>query len=167
MELKRNGVSESEILRETSLKKELIPNYLDTRLQLIEDPSYLGYDIVKQRVKQTLSRLKSQYSLILVTRRKNSSKLVNQLKRTKLLHYFTKVMCVKRNKASSIKEFLTERPSLILSVVGDSEDDYELAKSLKVIPLIVKDGCRSQEFLSKFKDAQLLNSIEDIPKHLR
>jgi len=162
VEYKRNGKSTLMYLNER------YPN-LDNSdinqewISKIENIEYQKYDKLYDDTLIFLEALKRKYSIILVTSRKNKEELFNQLKKFNLTEYFNNVVVV--NPGESKYKKVIELFKVIKYVIGDTEDDYELATKFDCIFFAMNRGFRNKEFWRRqkvYSYAKLLTILPNI-----
>ncbi|WP_161491027.1 MULTISPECIES: HAD family hydrolase [Anoxybacillaceae] len=136
------------------LKKYNIPNnkkIIENWIEIIEEGSLLSLDILYPDAEDLLFKYKAMgIEFYLVTKRKNTEGVINQIKRLGISHYFRAIHVVDPNFESN-KEFKSikakyTREYHLDCVVGDTEDDYEWAKALNIKFYAISHGFRNNQF---------------------
>ena len=163
----RNKVSKKAILR-MSDSTMLHDNFMIEWFKRIESEEYLLFDIVHERVIQTLSLWKSKgVKIILSTLRQNKRALNDQLKFLNMFDFFDYI-CVSKNsnnfirKANSVSNLKLDNLNRNNTVwIGDTEYDYLAAKHLKLKSCLVCNGIRTKKHNKKLGPDILLNTIAE------
>jgi len=160
LDYKRDGQSTLVYLKEKYPKLEIY-DINQEWITKIESVEYIKYDRLYNDTKIFLEALKNIYNLTLVTARKNKIVLFNQLKRFNLINYFKNVVVVDPGKSKYEEVIKLTRE--IKYVIGDTEDDYELAKKFDCIFFAMNRGFRNREFWSKQRVYSYNNLLTILP----
>lgn len=146
-EMKRNKVTR-DIYLEKSYYEGTYEGFLHKWINNIEDKKYLKYDILKENVIQTLKEWK-QYAnkLVLITMRNNEENLYWQLNRLGIKDLLDDIVICRCIENKGKYEFVKDYKFNKAVVVGDTEDDIELALSCKIKSIVVTNGLRDKKFL--------------------
>lgn len=161
--LKKSAVKEEKIMKKRGVKIEDISNYVRKRIEVIEDMKYLKEDKVKPGVYELLSRLKDSYYLVLVTKRTNKENCLKQLEWTDLKKYFKQIKIAEGvSKDRLINEVLSSRRNSKSIFVGDTKDDLVASRKSNIKCILVCDGVRDREYLSRLNPDYLFETINEI-----
>lgn len=148
---------------------EIYDDFLSAWLALIESPEVLALDKVQEGAVDCLRDWKEQgIELVLVTLRKDRQAVEEQLTRLKLRPLLDAVLvCAHANggggKADAIRKMFPgasfEENALW---IGDTEVDWEAARSLGCNIVLVANGLRCEEYLGTLKSAMIVPSISSI-----
>jgi len=171
--LKRNRTPEEEIV---NFSPNIFKKYNAFRIENLEDETSLELDTVYPGVKELLKKLNNENTILfLITRRKYTDRLKEELTRLNLLNYFQYILTPSPKKS---KENINGKMMLIQSkkyiykdckekvIIGDTEDEIECGKMLSFKTVGVTNGMRNPETLRKFNPDYLLNSAKDLIKIL-
>lgn len=141
--MKRNKVSRQDLLLRTEFKGS-DKQFLDSWVTRIEDKKYLKYQQLKPGVCEVLDYIKKEKrTIILMTMRKKDDNLYEQISEMGLMCYFDTIIIGKSTDA--LKEKISVGSKVL--VVGDTEDDMLLARSIPADFLAVTSGLRSEKYL--------------------
>ncbi len=144
---KRNKESRETLLRKSKFKG-TDAQYLKMWIDNIESEQYLAYEKLKPEMEQTLEYLKGcTGKLILITMRKNRKNLERQLKALGIRKYFDKIYCACPGGGQGKSGITVEEQHKKRLVIGDTEDDMDLAKRIGAVFLAVTDGLRDRRYL--------------------
>ena len=165
---KRWKTSEIEILRRTGAET-FYEQYYEKRLSLIESDYFLSFDSLQKGAIQVLEKFSRENKLILVTLRKSSSQLDQELSNLDLKKYFSYVLRSGRDfkprwkiKYNLIKRLLQDSYDSNHVVIGDTETDIIAGNELGLKTIAVLNGIRTKELLLKSNPDFICNSIEDL-----
>jgi len=145
-------------------------SYLHRWLTWIEAPDWLAYDQLVPGALQCLNTLSKQYSLYLVTLRRNQEGLQCQLEATGLRPYFTAIFsgwCHRDPaglKASWMRPLSQDSRT---AIVGDSEVDMEAARCLGMRAIGVSFGIREPEELQRLGAERVVDDLKELTMLLR
>lgn len=135
-------------------------------LSMIESPGVLSLDKVQDGAEDCLRRWKKQgIELTLVTMRKDKQALEEQLELKGLRHFLDTVLVSDHanggvGKANAVRNYFKERLNTDSALwIGDTEADWEAAKSLGCDVVLLSNGLRSEQYLKTLKDALVMPSI--------
>ena len=167
-EMKRNKVTR-DVYLEKSYYKGTYEGFLQQWIQNIEDKKYLKYDILKPKVIETLKEWKRYANkLVLITMRNNKENLFWQLNTLGIEDLMDDVIVCRSIENKKKHEFIKDYKINKAIVVGDTEDDIELALSCKIKSIVVTNGLRDKKFLKadfytdEVKDIDIKGIIETI-----
>jgi len=157
--LKRQKVPESQIL---GVSQKKFKKYNDLRLQHIEDWDFLKSDTLSAGSLNFLRYHKERNKLVLITARKNKANLLKQLNFLKVKLFFKDIL-ISGDRFRSIQNYLHFQPSSSI-LIGDTEDDIDIAKKLNILPIIVSYGMRTSIFLKKYHPPILIKNLSEVKK---
>jgi len=167
-DLKKERQPYAVILGKTQAQ-ELASEYMKRFLTRIESMDFLKFDRLLEGAWQTLSALKKEHRLLLVTLRRSKHNLYRELKELKIFDFFAGIFDDFREgpnsweiAASSVKndaQFNKENSI----IVGDTEDTVLAARDLEIPGFVVLSGIRSKSFLEKFNPDYILTDINALP----
>ena len=170
-DMKRDNIEWSNILSLSGLKviDELI--FIDKFISKIETTDWLRIDTLLPGVTDTLDNLSREYSLILVSLRRDRRELLDQLRNLSIDKYFTLILSghsdTKRGtlnkKAEIIREFEYSKEDII---IGDTEADIAAGKQLGIRSFAVITGIRSKSFLDNQSPDYIIPIINDVIKFI-
>ena len=126
--------------------------YAKLRKEKLELPEYLDYDKLIPQAIESLSGLKKNGRIVLVTLRKSKENLYRQLRRLEIWSLFDKVLVGNdaeegwRGKAKIISSDSHFAPQDSV-IIGDSEADVLAGKNLNIITVAVLSGIWSKDKL--------------------
>lgn len=162
LELKHNGISEKNILKKMGTRKNIFLDYQKKRMELIESSAFLKYDRLKSGVRELLKFLSSTHTLVLLTKRKETRNCFLELKRCKIDSFFKQIMIEPRSKTEAIKNFFYSNSFIVSAIVGDTEEDAAVAQANHLRLILVSDGFRSKNFLTKLHRPVVIEKIKDL-----
>jgi len=173
--LKRNKVSELEILAQSETADDLVNEYLDTRAKRIESADYLRFDQVWPGTHETLKVLRSRAALALVTMRTSTDLLDQQLERIGLPDVFDCILTAgpgsKANDRGEQKAQLVrncyENEDIVGWFVGDTETDIQSGRLLGLRTAAITFGIRTVDHLSAVSPDVVLDSPADFQSWAR
>lgn len=164
-EKKRDLVNRRDLLN-MSGAEEIYNEFLAAWLFMIESPDMLALDKVQEGAVDCLRGWKEQrIDLILVTMRKNKSALEEQLKSTGLRQFLDTVLICDHadggvGKADAVRDFFQGKVNKGDALwIGDTEADWEAAKSLGYRVVLLSNGLRNEPFLKSLPGAVVKPSI--------
>ena len=165
---KREMIKPLDLLKYSGAE-DIYHKYLTEWLELIESPYALSLDKVQDGAINCLDNWKScGFEMILVTMRKNKHALELQLSSTGLENFFHTVLICDNatngvGKAGAVRSMFYESLPMDHSWwIGDTEADWEAAHLLGWQILMVANGLRSAECLSKYRNCKIFPSISSI-----
>ena len=161
-EMKRNKISEEEIVSETATTL-FVKHYSEKRFALIETMEYLVLDNVFSCVHGVLNAWSAAHDLYLVTLRKNRTHLDLQLYLLDLYKYFKFVYndeMSRNEKADLVKYEIFDTSDCV--IIGDTEDDIEAGKSLGIKTIALTSGIRKKDLLRKLYPDILVRDISQV-----
>lgn len=164
-ELKRQRVSEIDIARKSCMTKKMLTRYSKERYRIIEQKKFLAYDVITVGSKKTLAFLQRRAPLILATYRKNARNFYHELKHLRLEKYFTKILVAKKRGRDVVKEKI----GLLHSVrgqkalmVGDTENEITVGKTLGFITIAIDTGMRNRNLLARENPDFLIKNLSQL-----
>jgi len=153
--LKRQKVSEDDILKKSDIKSYDIKNILKKRITMLEDMEFLQLDTLYAGVIEFLELVCQKYTLVIVTLRKNRPALEKQLKSLGIANYFDKILSASPslnpkylNKVKLIQDNYDN--SLKGIFFGDTEVDILSAKYLNIQTVSCNFGIRDEKILFQY-----------------
>jgi nucleoside-diphosphate-sugar epimerase len=163
IKLKRAKKNEMDIIKKTNILSRDINSYIKRRIKLIEFDKYLRKDKLKPGVSRLLKKLKNFYTLILVTKRKNKKHCLKEIKYFGIKIFFSKIIIADCfSKEQAIKNYLNDSVCKFILLIGDTEDDYIIAKNLGIKCVLVSDGVRNKKYLLQLKPDYLADNINGL-----
>lgn len=160
LDQKRDGVPESDIIGQSDIDRHLIPDYLQKRAALLESQEYLRFDMLKSSALRALENLSRAYPLVLVTKRRERQNCLEELRAFCLENFFQEIIITESlSKKEAVSHLLQGFPDRNFLVIGDTEDDVQLARDLETTSIIVKDGVRSEKYLERINADILVDSV--------
>jgi phosphoglycolate phosphatase-like HAD superfamily hydrolase len=169
--LKRERQSYEFILNKTA-SGELAPEYMRRFLERVESMDFIKFDKLINGALHTLSKLKVDNRLVLVTLRRSRDNLYQELKDLEIFDFFKGIFVNFKEDANSWETVATtiksdakfsKENSL---VVGDTEDTVLAGKILGIPSFLVLSGIRSESFLKKYNPSFMLNDINELFRYL-
>ncbi len=167
-EKKRALINRRDLLKMSDAEK-IYDDFLAAWLSMIESQDMLAFDKVQDGAIDCLRSWKEQgIELTLVTMRKNRQALEEQLELTGLRQFFYAVLVCNHaeggeGKAEAARCFYQSKVDIENALwIGDTEADWEAARSLGCKIVLVANGLRSEEYLGTLKNALVVPSISSI-----
>ncbi|WNF57340.1 HAD hydrolase-like protein [Pseudomonas sp. SG20052] len=169
-EKKRSLLNRRDLLQ-LSNASSIYDEYLDDWLSLIESQEFLALDKVQEGAIDCLRAWKSLgVNLVLVTLRKNKEAVEEQLHLQGLASLLDTILVCDHvsgglGKANAVRncqdvEIMTENSVW----VGDTEVDWEAARSLGVDIILVENGLRNKAYLEQMQGSTVVPSIQHAMK---
>ncbi|MCK4781682.1 HAD hydrolase-like protein [Candidatus Parcubacteria bacterium] len=163
IELKRNKISERNIIKKTNISPGKMNSYLIERINLIETRKYLRKDKLKPKVDALLKKLSQSYILILLTKRRKQRNCQEEINHLGIRKYFLKIIVASSiSKDQAVRKFLGKSFYKKSLLIGDTEEDFAAAEKLGIKCILVCDGSRSREYLLSLKPDYIFNKINQI-----
>jgi len=160
--LKRLKVTEAAIVQRI-MSECGVSAYIDQRAQLLEDSTYLVYDMLQPGVLDTLKGWSKQHRLYLVTLRRNRVALMSQLKLLGISSVFEEIFCAQDADQSWKTKCEWMRSSCVTNreavIVGDTEVDVLAGRAAGIQTISVTCGIRSRRFLEQLSPDRLFSNI--------
>lgn len=162
--LKRLSIKESAIVQR-NMPESGIPEYLQQRGRLLEDPAYLLLDRLQMGVLNTLKRWAGEHRVYLVTLRHSRLALLSQLKLFGIHDMFDEVFCAQdgertwQTKCDWIRACCG--PKLDAVIIGDTETDVLAGHAAGIHTVSVTCGMRSRRFLQQLSPGRIVPNISD------
>ena len=166
--LKRKAVSESELFSQMGLFEESA-DLLALRAEKLEAAEYLKYDQLISATLETLNFLKARAQLVLVTLRKDGTKLEQQLQGLGLSSFFRHTLCANQpidSHAIPKATLISEKPWFKIKgslIIGDSEGDISAGKVLGIKTIAVLSGIREREILVRYEPDYIIDNLAALP----
>lgn len=167
-ETKRALVNRRDLLK-MSGAEDIYDNFLAEWLLMIESPNMLALDKVQEGAVDCLCGWKERgIELVLVTLRKDKRALEDQLKLLELRPYLDVVLVCDHaeggeGKADAVRNLIQRK---ILNEhalwIGDTEADWEAAKSLGCGVVLLSNGLRNEAYLRTLEGAVVKPSITSL-----
>lgn len=172
-ENKRALINRRELLG-LSGAEELYDDFLALWLAMIETPEALVLDKTQDGVMACLRSWKSQgIEIILVTMRKNKQALDEQLTLTGLRQFLDVVLVCDHadggaGKADKVRNMFQDDLFKENALwVGDTEADWEAAKSLGCAVVLLSNGLRNEKYLKSLIGGQVMATIASVTDWLQ
>lgn len=167
-EKKRALVNRRDLLS-MSGAEEVYDKFFDAWLTMIESPDMLVLDKVQEGAVERLRSWKEQgIALTLVTMRKNKRALEEQLDTMGLRQHLGTVLACDHavggvGKADAVREIFQGQGNKGSALwIGDTEVDWEAAKSLGCDVVLLSNGLRNEEYLRSLQGAVVKPSIASL-----
>lgn len=171
--LKRKGCKEKDIFfkfyRDASLS--IFKKYDKKRIFILETPEALRRDKLSVKIRQPLENLSCRFDLYLVTSRRTESRLRWQMNNLDIKKYFKKILCSPveddpvKSKLKTIKQQITPKDKDI--IVGDTEVEILVGKSLNIRNVALYSGIRNRNFLLKFNPEYIFKNFYQFYRFIR
>lgn len=170
-ELKRERQPYDLILGRTN-SADMAQGYMKKFLERIESPDFLKFDMLIAGSQDTLSVLRKDNRLVLVTLRRSKENLRQELRHLKIFDFFSDIHDDFKEGVNSWEitaslvrqDVYFERNNSI--IVGDTEDTALVARHLGITGFLVLSGIRSEAFLKKYQPTYIINDITQLPEYL-
>ena len=129
-QLKRMGIHEVNWLNEKFEINISVEEWNKKKIELIETEKYLSFDKLFPFSIQALTKLRTKYKLVLVTKRSSELNLLHQLSLYKIKSFFDDVSIIHHDKKKETAvrgKYVTSADDVF---IGDTEDDIEAGISL-------------------------------------
>lgn len=157
---KRQGKSTSLFLLENGIFDPLNEELVESWCKRIEQSSYLESDVLYLGVSSLLLELTKTCELELITARNDKQAVLKQLKDLGIIGFFSDVHVVDPKETIKCKsEILASNSSDLY--IGDTEADYEAARTAAVDFIAVNYGIRHASFLTR-KGVDSVSSVEEL-----
>jgi phosphoglycolate phosphatase-like HAD superfamily hydrolase len=176
--LRREGKPPDDILRKSRLLPMKFKQFAERFADRLETPEMLALDKVRTGVETALGKLYTKTPIVLVTQRRDSAELENQLVSLKIRKYFVEVLhgapkigrrTTKddrwQHKAGLIRARYKILPANAL-YIGDTENDVRAAKSLSFEVWLLEGGHRNKEQQIKADPDRIEADLAGSLKHL-
>lgn len=172
---KRDGIKRTDILEEYGITASLEPEYLKRYISIVETGPYLAFDSIVEGGIETLNNLIKRHQLVLVTLRKNIPATKRQLDKLQLTEFFTDIFIggdkmyksETRAKERMLGEDIKKTKQKGNLFVGDSNIEILAAKAWKIPSVVVLNGIRNENYLSKFNPTHMIKDINYLPLLLK
>ena len=160
---KRNGVRQRDmLLKYASYSDEQILVFNERWMAEIEDTHRMLADKLIFGALEFLVEASSHYQLFLVTGRQHHDRLVDQMQRLKIRHYFSKVL----NTAQRVTKTQLVRSNFELRngdvFIGDTNEDILTGKELGMYTIGVTSGASSKKILMKYNPNMIVDSVKGL-----
>jgi len=147
-DMKRSKVSRDIILSRSNFKGSY-QDFLTAWMSNIEKEKYLKLDFVKPEAIETIKQWENvSDKTVLVTMRQNRVFLINQLKSLGVYSILHEVIQCPPQKNNAKYESLKDKKFTSAIFIGDTEEDTNTAKMLRIKSIGITNGLRKKEFLS-------------------
>lgn len=169
--LKRERQPYSFILSRTT-EKNLGVEYMKKFLTRVESEDFLKFDSLIPGVFKTLSDLRIDNRLVLVTLRRSKENLYKELRNLKIIDFFADIFDDFRERVNSweVTASMVRKDAKFSAqdsvIVGDTEDTALAGSDLGIPSYLVLSGIRSEGFLRKYSQGSILNDITELPGYL-
>ena len=158
--MKRSKIRRDSILAASDYKGDYHNFYLQW-IENIEKIKYLKFDTLMEDTPRVLTDWKNlSRKIVLVTMRNNRENLLWQLHELKLLDIFDEVINCKGLENPSKDRFIKHLKFDFAVVIGDTEEDTDLAKSINMKSIAITSGIRKKELLEADFYAEDISSID-------
>lgn len=161
------------VLLNMSGAQEIYDEFLTAWLAIIESPEALVLDKLQDGAVDCLRSWKEKgIELTLVTMRKNHQTLELQLQQMGLRQFLDTVLVCKHaeggmGKANTVRNIFQDRLNIEAAYwIGDTEADWEAAKSLGCDVILLSNGLRNEEYLKSLAGALVKPSIASLQKNM-
>lgn len=170
MRYKADGHSGLQYLTDClGLSKEAAGQIMALWLQQIEEERWLKMDVLYPDTLGFLDRLKQAHSkIIYLTARQNKEGLLQELKRLEIAGYADDIQVVPPADAGKAKKQVVEtllaktgEDEGTVCIVGDTENEYHLAKELSLTCFLLNRGARSEQYW-KERGVKSIASLDEI-----
>lgn len=159
--LRRNITDIHHILSLSGLvSEEDVSAFLKERKAFMEDWSYIKTDKPFDDVIETLSKLKKDYYLIILTKRYDSEVTKRQVSELGLTD-FAELMIVTDSKEEAMSGI-----NNLYAMIGDTENDIVPANNVGVKSIAVTTGIRSKEKLSVYRPSVIVNNLSEVVQYI-
>lgn len=159
---KQEKVSNEEILiNEFNFDAPAINRFVADWMSKIEAPEFLDLDKNFSGMHATLAELHKQANLYVCTARQYSDRVLEQLERLGLLHYFDQVLVTEQTRSK--EELVRKLPSLASQdwMIGDTGKDIQVGQKLGVKTCAVLSGFLNEKILLQYKPDLILPTAAD------
>ena len=163
---KRGGETNIQILSRLEYNKNLINNFQNKWVSLIEENFWLEFDSLQIDTVDFLNMLiEKKYKIFLLTGRNNRQSLLQQLKKLGINHYFESIFNVDTSEMVAQKKYFLDvhKPEFF---IGDSESDYSACKNSGIKFFCVSNGFRNKIFLEENSVPNINKNLTEIVKNL-
>lgn len=164
--LKRSKINHKEILSSKfSYSEEQYKHFEKNWMSEIELKRWLDLDIPFEGVTDLLEDLFRKYTLFVVTARQSENTALEQIKKLKWNHIFTKILVTaqKQEKYDLIKN--TVQTTSEDWFVGDTGKDIQTGKLLGIKTAAVLSGFLNKESLLLYNPDTIINTVLDLKTH--
>lgn len=167
-EAKRALINRRDLLKMSDAEA-IYDDFLALWMTIIESPNMLSLDKVQEGAVDCLHSWKKRgINLNLVTMRKNKQALEKQLDSTGLRTYLDAVFVCSHadggeGKADAVRNlFSAKQLERQVLWVGDTEADWEAARSLGCTLVLLSNGLRNKDYLASLSGAGVMSSIASL-----
>lgn len=162
-EMKRSKVSRDIILSQSNFKGSY-NDFFNSWMSNIEREKYLKLDYLKPRALEAIKNWENfSEKTVLVTMRQNREILINQLKILGIYSIISEVIQCPPQVKNTKYESLKDKKFISAIFVGDTEEDTNTAKLLRIKSIGITNGLRKKELLNAdyyFKEIKDINFFE-------
>jgi phosphoglycolate phosphatase len=162
--LKRLSIKEGAIVQR-NMPESGVPDYLQQRGRLLEDPAYLLFDRLQAGASDVLARWAGEHRVYLVTLRHNRKALLSQLKLLGIDGRFDEVFCAQdsewtwQTKCEWIRAICGPKHDAV--IIGATEMDVLAGHAAGIHTVAVTCGMRSRRFLEQLSPEKIVSNIAD------
>ena len=159
--LRRNITDIHHILSLSGLiSEEDVSTFLKERKALMETWSYLRIDKPFDDVIETLSKLKKEYNLIILTKRYDGEITKQQVSELGLTD-FAELMIVTDSKEEAMRGI-----NNLYAMIGDTENDIVPANNAGIKSIAVTTGIRNVEKLRLYSPSVIINKFSEVINYI-
>lgn len=159
--LRRNITDIHHILSLSGLiSEEDVSTFLKERKALMEAWSYLRIDKPFDDVTETLSKLKKEYNLIILTKRYDGEITKQQVSELGLTD-FAELMIVTDSKEEAMRGI-----NNLYAMIGDTENDIVPANNAGIKSIAVTTGIRNVEKLRLYSPSVIINKFSEVINYI-
>lgn len=164
-ELKRNKIKRTVLLEETAFEG-TYQQYLDEWIDRIEQVGYLRRAVLRPGAEELLKKLRAAaVKVVLVTMRNHTECVEQQLQWLGIAGYFDGIFVGKslqgQKKADVVSAAIPDIKGKRVLVIGDTEDDEQVAKSLGADFVAMTTGLRDKKYLEADYYADCIADVAD------
>ena len=164
-ELKRNKIKRTVLLEETAFEG-TYQQYLDEWIERIEQIGYLRREKLRPGAEELLKKLHTAAEkVVLVTMRNHTERVEQQLQWLGIAGYFDAIFIGKslqgQKKTDVVSTAIPDIAEKHVLVIGDTEDDEQVAKSLGADFVAMITGLRDKKYLGADCYADCIADVAD------
>lgn len=146
---KSEGISTRQYLLSKNIDSKTVELIVKNWIKNVENHKLLKLDKLYSDTIKFLRAIHKKYNLILVTARSNRKNSKNQIKNLKISKYFKKIFIVKNNAFVVENKIKKIKKYNCIAIIGDSEVEKNVAKTLKIKFYGLNRGLRSERFFNE------------------
>lgn len=144
---KRNKIKRTVLLEKTHFQG-TYEDYLQEWLARIEQEEYLKHETLKPDIMETIDYIKAKTEkLVLITMRNQTENLLKQLEWLDLINKFDEIHVGKSLDGKKKSDLVNKTYGKSAIVIGDTEDDMQLAQKINSPFLGITNGLRNEKYL--------------------